>query len=765
MKILKNIKQIGRGNQLLIVWLCFGLMMLQSLGLSAADYIALQNNSVSLKFSAENGVFISMEDKVKKTFISNAERSEDASPWELSFDEGSRNFSVKNFKEFSYLQPDEWTLVLTWQGVDDDEYAEMCVRATVKIKENSALTYWTIELDGIADKKLLKVTYPKISGIETSEKDYLAVPQWMGELLQNPMAQLGAMKKGGQRFTWSYPGLLSMQFLALYNNERGLYAACDDSEIYGKDFLLSLDSKNTMVYQMDSYPEQDMSKDRYVLGYNAIVGPFVGDWLSAAELYRDWGEKQQWAKDSRLKKGLTPEWLTNTALWVWNRGRSEEVLLPAIDIKERLNLPVNVLWHWWHGGSYDDSFPDYLPPRDGRKEFLKKVKQSQEKGIHSLVYMNQLQWGPTTESWNRENASLFAVKDPNGEMRTHVYNIFTKKGLTEMCIASAGWRDKYAGLADSVINHYGLDGIYMDQACISRRCYDPSHGHPLGGGNYWVENSGKLTEQIRKDVKNNKRIALSGEGSGEAWMPHLDVFLALQVSMERYTGVRGWEPLPLFQAVYHQYAISYGNYSSLLNPPYDEMWPSMYKPQDALKPLDPMFNKQFMMEQARSFVWGMQPMISNYSSELASDRKKEIDYLFRLARVRSNSLKYLLYGKYVRAQEMIVPQEELDISKLSIYAGHNEKVTAFKKVYPTVYSSFWLTEDNMLGIALASIHDRDFPIHMKFNAEDYKLPPSGKLYVIGEKERKFIGEYTKGMVDVNYVLKPYDIRVIEVVPD
>lgn len=765
MKKNKNRKHMNRDKHILIVWLCLGVTMFQSLVSSAAEHIVLQNNRVSLKFSAENGAFISMEDMSNKKNISSAEKSEDASPWELSFDEGPRNFSVKNLKEFSYLQPDESTLVLTWKGVDDPEYEEMCVRATVKIKENSALTYWTIELDGIADKKLLKVTYPKISGIETGEKDYLAVPQWMGELLQNPMAQLTAMKKGSQRFTWSYPGLLSMQFLALYNNERGLYAACDDSEIYGKDFLLSLDSKNTMVYQMDSYPEQDMSKDRYVLGYNAIVGPFVGDWLSAAELYRDWGEKQQWASDSRFKKGLTPEWLTNTALWVWNRGRSEEVLLPAIDIKERLDLPVNVLWHWWHGGSYDDSFPDYLPPRDGRREFLKKVEQSQDKGIHSLVYMNQLQWGPTTQSWNRENASSFAIKDPNGEMRTHVYNIFTKKGLTEMCIASAGWRDKYAGLADSVINNYGLDGIYMDQACISRRCYDPSHGHPLGGGNYWVENSGKLTDQIRKDVKNNKRIALSGEGSGEAWMPHLDVFLALQVSMERYAGVRGWEPLPLFQAVYHQYAISYGNYSSLLNPPYDEMWPSMYKPQDALKPLDSMFNKQFMMEQARSFVWGMQPMISNYSSELTSERKEEIDYLFRLAKVRNNNLKYLLYGKYVRAQEMIVPQEELDISKLSIYAGHNEKVTAFKKVYPTVYSSFWLTEDNMLGIALASIHDKNFPIHMKFKAEDYKLSPSGKLYVTGEREREFIGTYSNGIIDLAYMLPAYGISMIEVVPD
>src|SRR5690606_10411835 len=212
--------------------------------------------------------------------------------------------------------------------------------------------------------------------------------------------------------------------------------------------------------------------DEYSLAYNAVIGPLSGDWFTAAELYREWGERQSWAKDSRLKKGLTPEWLTNTALWVWNRGRSEEVLTPAVDLNERLGLPVNVLWHWWHGGSYDDTFPEYLPPRDGEQAFAENVKSAQEKGVHSIVYMNQLQWGPSTDSWKTENASLYTVKDREGKMNTHVYNIFTGKALTNMCIATEFWRNKYSSLADSVINFYGLNGIYMDQACISRMCYD-----------------------------------------------------------------------------------------------------------------------------------------------------------------------------------------------------------------------------------------------------------------------------------------------------
>lgn len=754
-------------NSGFLLALFIGVLMTHSIFAKAIEPIILKNNKVALKFSSENGAFISMEDLSIQKIISNSEQSEDNSPWELDFDRTgkSRILTVDDFSQFRYHNPDQNTLVLLWNNPKDRSNGSLDIKATIKLEENNPLSSWHIAVKGLEGKILTKVTFPKISGLEASDDDRLASPRWMGELLQNPKAYLASMKKGSRQFKWTYPGHLSMQFISLYNEERGFYASCNDAEIYGKDFSVSLDSLHTMVYQMDNFPEANLSENIYDLTYKAIVGPFSGDWLTAAELYREWGVRQSWATNSRLKSGLTPEWLRNTALWVWNRGRSEEVLKPAVDLKERLGLPVNVLWHWWHGGSYDDTFPEYLPPRDGEDAFANNVKWSQEKGIHSLVYMNQLQWGPSTESWKTENASLHTVKDSKGNMNTHVYNIFTGKALTNMCIATDFWRNKYASLSDSVINFYGLDGIYMDQACISRICYDPTHGHPLGGGNYWVPNSGKLTEQIREKVRNDKEIALSGEGSGEAWMPYLDVFLALQVSRERYAGVQGWEPIPLFQAVYHQYAISYGNYSSLLNPPYDEMWPDEHRPDDALQPLDTAFNKQFLMEQARSFAWGMQPMISNYKPSLVSERKEELDYLLTLAKVRNNSLKYLLHGKYIRSPDIDVPEEELQISKLSIYAGQKDKVTTFHKVFPTVYSSSWVSDDKTLGIALASIQDKAYTVNMNFKSADYGLADSGKIYIVDAENRNQLDSYSNGDVKINYTLPARGINMIEIVPD
>src|SRR5690606_26347976 len=107
--------------------------------------------------------------------------------------------------------------------------------------------------------------------------------------------------------------------------------------------------------------------------YPVILGVIQGDWITIAQEYRNWGLKQPWSLNSRLATGQVPDWVANTALWVWNRGHSEVVLPPALDLKRRLELPINVLWHWWHGASYDDEFPEYLPPREGTESFRNAV--------------------------------------------------------------------------------------------------------------------------------------------------------------------------------------------------------------------------------------------------------------------------------------------------------------------------------------------------------------------------------------------------------
>ena len=234
-------------------------------------------------------------------------------------------------------------------------------------------------------------------------------------------------------------------------------------------------------------------------------------------------------------------------------------------------LPVSVFWHWWHNGPYDTSFPDYLPPREGAAPFTTAVRKAHAEGLHAIVYMNQRLWCVNTPSWTREGAERWAVRERDGSVRLETYNVFNPLPCATMDIATPFWRNKYAGIADTVLKQYGIDGIYMDQAVLSLIDWSPDHGHPVGGGNYWMQGFRALARDLR--ARSAARPAgFAGEGGGESWMPDLDAFLTLQVSQERYADpASGWEVIPMFQAAYHPYALTYGTYGSLTLPPYDDV--------------------------------------------------------------------------------------------------------------------------------------------------------------------------------------------------
>lgn len=763
-------RKTKKNNIPLILFWCIAFYCLLGCKQNNTEHkIVIENGKITLGFEENTGAFV---------VFRNSDNSHDfldprilpESLWEVDLlsPSGIKTIDMTTPSDFHFLKRDPYSLVLTWDNFKEIENNDFKVTVLVTLQNNKPLSSWKISVEGTAGENLSRVVFPIITGIKDLGDEYLAAPKWMGEKLKNPRSHLLKLPGEEKKYELKYPGRMSLQCIALYNDSEkfGLYTACNDSLAYVKNFSYELDTLNSLTYKMVNYPSIDSLANNYAPPYEAIIGSFKGDWISAAEQYREWGSKQRWSLESRFKKGLTSSSIEKTALWIWNRGRSDNVLVPAKDLKQKLGLPVNVFWHWWHGCSYDDGFPEYFPPREGKESFITAMTSAQDEGIGAIVYMNQMQWGTNTESWGKENASRYAVKDINGNLNTHVYNVFTGKSLTTMCMGTQFWKDKYSSLCDIAVNTYQTNGVYMDQACFSFLCYDKTHGHSIGGGNYWLKNFAKLTQQIRSKFSQKNDPFLAGEGVSEAWLPYLDAFLTLQVSMERYAGDNGWEPIPFFQAVYHQYAITYGNYSSLIVPPYDELWPKEYAPSDQLELLDESYNKQFLMEQARSFVWGLQPTISNYQNFLSSERKEEIDFLLNLAKVRYRGLKYLLHGKFLRSPDMEFPEQELKMSRLSIYAGKTgESVTTFQKIYPLIYSGTWKSDDNQVGIALASISDDPFHVDFSINSDDYELPPSGRLNIIDAEGKKFMTAYSNGKIQVDFTLQAKQLCIIEIVPN
>lgn len=649
------------------------------------DVLSLENGRMSIAFDAATGWPVSMTDK---TF--NEEMLDGSVPlWELR---DARDSIIKDETTFVGCRRKTEGLQLSWKTASGIK-----IKAMASLAAEDSLLHWSISFAGLEPGS--SVRYP-ILDFKKMENEDFAISSWLGRLEKDPRSGLNS-EKPLIRFSSDSPGALSMQLIASYDREsgRGLYLASNDSLSFAKTFTVELDSAKTRFY-LTHYPALDNTSKSWNPGYEVITGPFRGDWLTSAKMYRRWAVQQRWCRESRLAQRRIEDWALGTGLWVWNRGRSESVLSEALHLQEISGLPVSVLWHWWCNCGHDEDFPYYLPPREGEASFRNAVESASGKGVHALVYMNSFEWGTSAQGW--EEAKPYAIRMQDGSFRQYASNTFTGHRLAAMCLHNSFWSDRYAAMADTLLRDYGLGGIYMDEACLGLRCYDPSHGHSIGGGNYWVEDFNGLSSRIRTQAGNT---VLAGEGSGEDWIPSLDLFLTLGVSRERYIGGNA-EPLPLFQAVYHDYAITFGSYSSLVYPPFDEKWPAEFRPDGCETLLPDRYNLQFRMEQARALVYGMQPTIANYHAFLDRARSREMDFALLLARARMKYLDYLLYGSMERVPEMNIPTTRADISKVSIYAARDGKsAPQVTKEIPLLYTGMWKSPEGRLALFIVNIGD------------------------------------------------------------
>lgn len=740
----------------------------------ASEQVIVESAYLRIGFGKANGELWEFTDlKTGLNFVGSA--GVRSSLWQIDLAPGSptptiRPSQAKSFR-IEWVDRDKLAARLIWDRFDIPAAHDLKVIAIVRLRRDNPTSEWHIELEGVTSINIASIRFPRVMGIASQPNEKLAVPVWMGQLASYPRTLLwkssarivqdwDVYEAASHRWEWPYPGTLSLQCLALYQHRGpGLFFSCDDTAAFRKAFAFWSADSGTLNYEVTHYPEgQSTNRANYSLPYDAILGTFSGDWITAAEQYRTWGTEQYWAKQSRLQRGLVPEWLLNTGMWVWNRGPSDGVTSPALVLQRELGLPVSVFWHWWHGCAYDAGFPEYLPPREGAEAFKRALARAHASNVHAIVYMNQRLWGMTTKSWTERGAERFAVKGIDGKVAPEIYNTFTNQACASMCIATPFWRNTYASIAEEAIRDLDVDGIYMDQACSSLLCYDPTHGHPLGGGTFWMKGFQLLARDIRERTVGTKDVLLAGEGSGEAWLPHLDLMLTLQVSRERYAlPADGWEVIPFFQAVYHEYGVTYGNYSSLSLPPYDELWPAEFAPLEPLKLLEKKYSQQFFLEQARSFAWGVQPTIANFLPQHLEERAEETGYMIKLSKIRYGALKYLLYGTFLRPPRVRVPEIEIDLSRLSIYAGQREGVRSGRNRYPAVVTGAWKARDGNVGIALVSISRES--ISLSLDLTEYSRNDHERLYWLDESGRRAIG--WQGGQSIPIVLPPLGACIIE----
>jgi hypothetical protein len=784
---------------------------------TAPDTVSLENARLRLAFSGKDGRLLQVTDRAgARPFL--APGGDASGVWALELYDGVQVVTPAAARRFSWsrLPGRVPALRLVWSELALPAAPQLRVIATVSLAPGAPDSEWRIALENLGSLPVERVRYPRIAWIapiaRQGGRDALAVPRWMGALAHDARALLLDPATGkGRRMEWPYPGTMSFQAVALYadgpQGGPGLYFAADDTLAYRKDFAVwgagaqpsggandrdsvgvpagagptvggpsappagfepvagapSSPRAAVLGYEMSTLVENPRTpRARWVMPYAGVVGTFTGDWMTVAERYRDWGSRQVWARNARLTNGRVPAWLTGTAMWIWNRGRSPGVVPPALALQQALGLPVSIYWHWWHHGPYDTSFPDYLPPREGVDSFRAAVAAAHAAGVHAMVYMNQRLWCTGTPSWAATGAARWAVKEKDGQVREEVYNVFDPQKCATMDVTTPFWRAKYVGMADTVVHQYGIDGVYMDQAVQSLVCWDTTHTHPVGGGNYWMIGWRQLERGIRERLADAPGRMLAGEGAGETWLPNLDLMLTLQVSQERYSDPgSGWDPIPFWQAVYHAFGLTYGNYSSLSMPPYDDLWPAATAPREPLALLDTRFRSQFYLEQARAFVWGLQPTIANFLPRQLEERPQETAYMLRLARLRARLPQYFIRGTFLRPPALKVEEVQVELSRISVYAAQLGGPRTSTARFPAAIAGAWRAPDGGVAIAVASIVDRPQTVTLALSPRAYGVAGSGSVVRIEEKQETTVARFSGASVPLSLELPAGGAAVLE----
>lgn len=570
-------------------------------------------------------------------------------------------------------------LLLRWQGIRLGRglgsawvQVELAARAGVPW-----LCAW-IEV-GLSGQQvgIWEVRFPTFSGMVAGPQEYAVAPAGWGKVF----------RAGGKSWESDYPGhWCAMQMEAFVASGHFLCLAALDPEAHTKRLALRCDRGPGLAAIFAHYPEGMGEPGRgYRLPYPVALAAGRGDWYQAARRYREWALQQKWCPGRHLaeRPEVSPR-CKRLVAWVRLHREPETVARQAAQCADCFGPDTAAHWYEWHQIPFDHTYPEYFPPRPG---FRRGVAAARQAGVLVMPYINGRLWDTLAPSWKREEAARFAVKRPEGEVVVEYYA--SKRPLAVMCPVTRYWQEKVAGIVRRLVGTYRVDGVYIDQigAAPPVPCFDPSHGHPLGGGHHWVSAYRELVGAISREIKALDPVHfLTTESNGE---PFLDLFDAVLMCNSTEEDL-----VPLFAAVYAGKVLTFGSYL---------FRPDMERPH------------AFYMKAAQEFIFGAQVgwMTQEILEQAAAPHRR---FLQVLARLRTHLLPWLAFG------EMLAPPQSQDpmpnLTDDWLVWGQPVPVTL-----PAVQASAWQAQEGTVAFAFANAAPEPHTFRLALDRERYRLPP------------------------------------------
>ena len=445
--------------------------------------------------------------------------------------------------------PGENTFTLQWKNPRNAALGALVVKARLRADASRHRLSWSLDAQGQAQPwSLWQVRFPQLSLVVGSAQSQLLLPQAAGVLRPVGRDPLPS-------FHGDYPsGWMAMQLAALCEPPPGvgLYFGLHDPVGSTK----SLTAENTggaravrLAWDIPA-PGMGLPGNRFALSGEAVWQLLRGDWFDAAVIYRDWARAEaKWfpplTADGRTD---TPSWMRELCAWAMTGGPIDESATRVLEFAQALGVPAGFHWYNWHQIPFDNDYPHYLPPKKG---FVEGVRRLQAGNVYVMPYINGRLWDTHDQGTNdfefTRVARPAATKDVQGNPIIESYGSKEANGqdvrLAVMCPTTPTWRERQYEIVTRLFTNCGVKAVYIDQiaAAKSELCFDPAHGHLLGGGAWWTEQGyWPMLDSIRAGMPRDRM--LTTECNAEPFLRWFDGYLTWHW---QYDG-----QVPLFPAVY-----------------------------------------------------------------------------------------------------------------------------------------------------------------------------------------------------------------------
>ena len=402
--------------------------------------------------------------------------------------------------------------------------------AVVKVEKRADGSQgWKLSFDNRSQIwRLFATEFPRLNRVTRDGEGNVMMPggDHGARLLRGRRGQ----KKPVRRNYLGYVPMVSAFFLG----DDGLYFAAEDPDARLKSFVI----EGEQNVRFDTPVELGAEGPRH----SVTLAPLKGDWWAAAHRYREFALRQKWTAKGPIKDIPTyPRRICEIPLWINIHGHpaaASNVLMRAKALFP--DWTTGLHWHLWQHSGHDVNYPEYFPAQPGAKDCIAFCTSI---GQEPMPYSNGRLWTATTSGFLM--AEPYSITRANGARYIEKYAPWTPE-MAVMCPSRPEWHRVVRNFTGRILNELGAKSIFIDQigAAEGCACYDPKHGHPVGGGAWWYDGYEKMLEPIRH-AYNKMGAFITTEGAGEAYIGMVDGFLQV---IERTP-----DDVPFHNAVYSGY--------------------------------------------------------------------------------------------------------------------------------------------------------------------------------------------------------------------